>query len=492
MVVAEQARDFRGSFSGYERDRLFYNTNGADERLVQSAYVFGLDHDHDGRAAAAVDIDGDGDLDLALLTLRGLRLLENRSASGRFARIQLPAHALGAEVTLRAGGVTRRDFVKITEGFRIQAPRDLHFGLGAAATIDLLEVRWPSGDVESWTALPVDRLLVVRAGESAVEARPLLRWPEDGRPNVVGSPTPTTEAEQLDGGMAPLAGGRPAVINFWAPWCAPCNVELPQLVGLADRYAGDVDFVGVSVELQDLPSVRATLERFGVPYRQFLADETVLARFFGGIDRAALPSTFVFDGQGRLRRLFRGAVTEADLDAVLASFRDEGVSEDHLRLLARTYFDAGNYEAAVDYYRRLVDLEPPGVGQIGLAWDRRRALDRFNLGRARLRSGRAEEAVEDLQAARRSLGDDHAVLVELGIAAAFAGQLQLAGDALGRAVRIDPESARAWFNKARVHRARGEIGAARDGYAQVIRLDPDNAQARQELAALPSGVPRPR
>ena len=454
--------------------------------------MFGLDHDHDGRAAAAVDIDGDGDLDLALLTLRGLRLLENSSASGHFARIQLPAHALGAEVTLRAGGVTRRDFVKITEGFRIQTPWDLHFGLGAAATIDALEVRWPSGDVESWTALPVDQLLVVRAGESAVETRPLGRWPEDTRPNVVGAPTPTTEAAQLDGGVAPLAGGRPTVINFWAPWCAPCNVELPQLVDLADRYAGDVDFVGVSVELQDLPSVRATLERFGVPYPQFLANETVLARFFGGIDRAALPSTFVFDDRGRLRRLFRGAVTEADLDAVLASFRDEGVSEDHLRLLARTYFDAGNYEAAVDYYRRLVDLEPQGIGQIGLAWDRRRAMDRFNLGRARLRSGQAEAAVEDLQAARRRLGDDHAVLVELGIAAAYAGQLELAGDALGRAVRIDPASARAWLNKARVHRARGEIGAARDGYAHVIRLDPDNAPARQELAALPSGVSLPR
>ena len=47
-----------------------------------------------------------------------------------------------------------------------------------------------------------------------------------------------------------MAGGRPAVINFWAPWCAPCKVELPQLVDIARRYRGEVDFAGVSVELK--------------------------------------------------------------------------------------------------------------------------------------------------------------------------------------------------------------------------------------------------
>ena len=459
--------------------------------------MFGLDYDHDGRSAAAVDIDGDGDLDLALLTLRGLRLLENRSVSGHFARVRLAAtrtqaHALGAEVTLRADGVAHRDFVKITEGFRTQVPLNLHFGLGESTTINALEVRWPSGAVEVWTDLPVDQLLVIREGAAAVEARPLSRWPEDSRPTVLGSPSLTVEAEQLDGGLAPLAGGRPTVINFWAPWCAPCNVELPQLVDLAARYGDAVDFVGVSVELKDLPSVRATIGQFAVPYAQFLADETLMARFFGDVDQAALPSTFVFDDQGRLRRLFRGAITEADLDALLSSLRDEGPSEIHLSFLARVYFDAGNYDRAIDYYRRLADLEPHSIDQIGQAWERRRAIDRFNLGRARLRSGRAAEAVGDFRTALQRLGDDHAVLLELGIAAAEAGQLQLAGDTLGRAVRLDPESVRAWLNKARVHRAQGEVEAARDSYAHVIRLDPNNSQARQELVALRSGVSRQR
>ena len=383
--------------------------------------MFGLDDDHDGRAAAPVDIDGDGDLDLALLTLRGLKLLENTSAPRRFARVRLaaggsPANAIGAEVVLRAGGVTRRDFVKLTEGFRAQVALDLHFGLGDSTTVETLEVRWPSGETGVWRDLPVDRLLVVDETAGTVEAEPLRRWSDGSRPTMTGAPSPAVVAEELDGGRGPLAGGRPAVINFWAPWCPPCNEELPQLVDLAGRYDGEVDFVGISVELDDLDSVRDSIDRFGIPYPQFLADDAVMERFFGSEDEAALPATFVFDRDGRLRRLFRGAVTDAELDTLLASFRDEAVSEDTLRMLAETYLSAGDYARAAEFYERLAMLQPTRLDQIGQAWQRQRARD--------------------------------------------------------------------WIAKARAHRALGEAAAARESYDRALRLDPGNGTARRERAAL--------
>lgn len=485
----EQAGGFRGSFSGYERDHLFYHPAGPDERFVRSAYVFGLDGDHDGRAAAPVDVDGDGDLDLALLTLRGLRLFENPSAPRRFARVRLAAtrsrpDALGAEVALSAGGRRRRDFVKITEGFRTQVPFDLHFGLGASAAVEALEVRWPSGAVEVWRDLPVDRLLVVREGAADVEARPLPRWADGTRPRLTGAPAPDVVARRLDGGSAPVGGGRPAVLNFWAPWCAPCNEELPQLVELAGRYQGEVDFVGLSVELDDLDSVREAIARFAIPYPQFLADEEVMARFFGSSAAAALPSTFVFDGDGRLRRLFRGAVTQSVLDALLASFRDEALSEVALRLLAETHFAAGNYERASGYYSRLAELQPRRLYQIRQSWRRRRARDRFEAGRARLLAGRAAEAIGDFRAALTVLGEDGEALVQLGTAAAVAGRLELAAQAFDRAIAADAQSVPARIGRARVHVAQSERESARTRYAQALRLDPGNADARRELSDL--------
>ena len=485
----EQADDFRGSFSGYERDHLFYRPDGSTEPFVQSAYVFGLDADHDGRAAAPVDVDGDGDLDLALLTLRGLRLFENTSAPRRFARVRLTAtrsrrDALGAEVVLTAGGRERRDFVKITEGFRAQVPLDLHFGLGQATAVDALEVRWPSGAVEVWTDLPVDRLLDVREGAADVEARALARWSDGTRPALTAAPSPAVVAQRLDGEPAPVAGGRPAVLNFWAPWCAPCNEELPQLVELAGRYENEVDFVGLSVELQDLDSVRETIERFGIPYSQFLADEDVMARFFGTEAEAALPSTYVFDGEGRLRRLFRGAVTEPVLDALLASFRDEAVNEVALRLLAETHFAGGEYEQAIDYYTRLADLEPRRLYQIRQGWRRQRARDRFQAGRARLLAGRPGEAIGDFNAALAVLGEDDEVLVELGTAEALSGRLAAAARTFDRAIAAEPDSVRAWIGRARVHVAQGEREAARARYERALRLSPANADARRELSSL--------
>jgi tetratricopeptide (TPR) repeat protein len=363
-------------------------------------------------------------------------------------------------------------------------PLDLHFGLGESTTVDALEVRWPSGAVEVWNDLPVDRLLVVREGAAGVDARALERWSDGTRPRLTAVPSPAVVAQRLDGEPASVAGGRPAVLNFWAPWCAPCNEELPQLVELAGRYENEVDFVGLSVELRDLDSVRETIDRFAIPYSQFLADEGVMAQFFGTEAEAALPSTFVFDGEGRLRRLFRGAVTEPVLDSLLASFGEEAVNEVALRLLAETHFAGGEYEEAIDYYTRLAELEPRRLYEIRQAWRRQRARDRFQAGRARLLAGQAVEAIRDFRDALEVLGEDDEVLVQLGTAAAVSGQLALAARTFDRAIAAEPESVRAWIGRARVHVAQGEREAARSSYGQALRLDPGNADARRELAAL--------
>ena len=266
----------------------------------------------------------------------------------------------------------------------------------------------------------------------------------------------------------------------------------------------------MSVELADLDSVRASIERFAIPYAQFLADETVMERFFGDGAQAALPSTYVFDQAGRLRRLFRGALTEADLDALLLSFRDEGVFEADLELVARTSFRVGEYEKAIDYYRRLIDADPRRVQplyQIGLASlrlgnvdDAREAFEQvvarspthvlaqFNLGMARFRSGDVGAALRNFQAASGLAGSDPVVLRQLGNAAVAAGQFWLASDVLDRAVAASPTLASAWIDKARAHRARGQIDRARESYTRALELEPTNDLIRQELDGL--GAPQ--
>lgn len=84
------------------------------------------------------------------------------------------------------------------------------------------------------------------------------------------------------------------------------------------------------------------------------------------------------------------------------------------------------------------------------------------------------------------------MLLQLGLAAARSGELDLAADALQRAVSVKPDSVVAWINKARVHRGRGEIEVARDAYTRALLLDPRNEWARLELTSLETAAsPRP-
>ena len=138
---------------------------------------------------------------------------------------------------------------------------------------------------------------------------------------------------------------------------------------------GEIDFVGISVELDNPDSVRESIRRFGIPYPQFLADDAVMERFFGSEDEAALSAPFVFDQAGRLRRL------------------------------AETYLSAGDYAQAAEFHERLALLQPTRLDRIGQAWQRQRALDW-------IAKARAPRALGGVAAARESY--DQALRLEPG------------------------------------------------------------------------------
>src|ERR1700739_1565952 len=78
--------------------------------------------------------------------------------------------AIGARLKLVAGGMTQTD--EIHSGGSYLSPSDLrvHFGLGKATKIDSLEIRWPSGKVETIKDLEADKLYSVLEGQGIVPA----------------------------------------------------------------------------------------------------------------------------------------------------------------------------------------------------------------------------------------------------------------------------------------------------------------------------------
>ena len=112
-------------------------------------------------------------------------------------------------------------------------------------------------------------------------------------------------------GVVAGARGRPVVVNVWASWCGPCRVEAPLLDGAAEDYGEAVQFLGVAAR-DDRKGAEAFLRQFDVSYPNLLDTTGSIQRFLAV---RGLPTTYVFDGRGRLVRSVVGAIDEQTLAA---------------------------------------------------------------------------------------------------------------------------------------------------------------------------------
>lgn len=154
----------------------------------------------------------------------------------------------------------------------------------------------------------------------------LLTWVLVGsqEPLPVGSPAPPLQgALGLDGGPWELRppAGRPAVVNLWATWCPPCLSELPAFAAVSERHP-DVAFYGVAVD-SPRAQVARTVERMKIPYSIALVESAGVQAW----NATALPSTIIFDGNGKVAWSIRGAIDAALLEEKLAPLIGPAVSQ---------------------------------------------------------------------------------------------------------------------------------------------------------------------
>jgi hypothetical protein len=124
------------------------------------------------RGLAFGDVDNDGDIDLLVVNEGGrARLLRNDVGHrghwllARAVDPRLERDALGARISVRAGGRTLRRIVAPAYSYLSSSDTRVHFGLGDAARVERIEVRWPDGRTESFPGGPADRILTLRRGE---------------------------------------------------------------------------------------------------------------------------------------------------------------------------------------------------------------------------------------------------------------------------------------------------------------------------------------
>ncbi len=127
---------------------------------------------------------------------------------------------------------------------------------------------------------------------------------------VVGKPAPLHYTlKDLNGVDVKLESfkGKVILINFWATWCGPCRVEMPQLVDLAARYGDRITVVGISVD--DTPDqIREFAAEFKVTYPMLVGrghDDALISLGYDG----SVPMTVFLDAEGHVRNRFIGIRT---------------------------------------------------------------------------------------------------------------------------------------------------------------------------------------
>jgi cytochrome c biogenesis protein CcmG/thiol:disulfide interchange protein DsbE len=133
-----------------------------------------------------------------------------------------------------------------------------------------------------------------------------------------GRPAPALPREVLSGAPVTLATlrGHPALVVFWASWCVPCEQEAPALERFWQGPHERVALVGVNTSDPSEARARAFIGHYDWTFPNLRDPQGTVGAAYGIAD---LPTTFVLDGDGRVRQVLRGPQTQRTLTEALRS-----------------------------------------------------------------------------------------------------------------------------------------------------------------------------
>ena len=166
-----------------ERPLLFHNQQGKKFDLMPAVEGSGLAVVIPARGAAFGDLFNDGRIDVVINNIDSVpTLLRNVNPDHHhWVALRLiggpksPRDAVGTAVYLTAGGVRQRDDVLSGGSFVSSNDQRVHFGLGDAASVDSVEVHWPSGLKETVKLPGVDKIFTLEEGKGVTGTAPVAK-----------------------------------------------------------------------------------------------------------------------------------------------------------------------------------------------------------------------------------------------------------------------------------------------------------------------------
>jgi len=165
----------------------------------------------------------------------------------------------------------------------------------------------------AWRAAPRGRWVAV-AG-LVVVALVVAELASGGGSEGTGRTAPPLPAKALRPPAVDLAAlrGKPALVDFFASWCAPCAEEAPNLRKLSAALGDRATVVAVDWDDAAGPA-RAFVRKYGWTFPVLTDTSGTAGESYGLV---GLPTSFVLDPQGRIVATFRGPQSEAKLRQAL-------------------------------------------------------------------------------------------------------------------------------------------------------------------------------
>lgn len=126
-----------------------------------------------------------------------------------------------------------------------------------------------------------------------------------GNDGQAGQKAPDFKLSALDGKTITLSQfrGRIVILDFWATWCPPCRMSIPELVDIQKRYwKKGVVVLGISLDDPGMVStdyIREFINKHKINYPIMRADRQVLINYFG-ISNISIPTMFIISRKGEI------------------------------------------------------------------------------------------------------------------------------------------------------------------------------------------------
>lgn len=132
-------------------------------------------------------------------------------------------------------------------------------------------------------------------------------------PVQVDFTAPELNLTNLEGAPASLADyhGSVVLVNLWATWCPPCAEEMPTLQAFYEKYQPN-GFVLIAIDQgETIAEVEPFAAEFGLTFPIWLDPQSEAGRAFNTMN---LPSSYVIDRDGRVRLMWIGGISAANLE----------------------------------------------------------------------------------------------------------------------------------------------------------------------------------